>query len=332
LLITRTPFRIGFFGGGTDLPAYFTQETGRVLSATIFAHMYITVHRLSPLFPFKARVSYSQTELAYDVDEIKHPVVRECLKLLKIEEPIEITSIADIPGKTGLGSSSSFTVGLLHALHAYKGEIVSAEQLAEEACHIEIDVLNEPIGKQDQYAAAFGGLREYTFRGDGTVSAYPIPCNQETLSSLFGYLMLFYVGGTRNTRDILQEQSDKTISNLGTMTQMRDMCEQAVGILNNGCEHLTGFGQLLNRAWKHKRSLTSSVSSMEIDDLYDTALNAGAIGGKLLGAGGAGFLLLFVPREKQKRVREAFRGCIEQPVEFDPEGSRIIYVGSGEYR
>lgn len=327
MLITCTPFRVSFFGGGTDLPAFYRAEPGRVLSTAISAHMYITVHRLSSLYPFRFRISYSQTEQVQDVNEIKHPVVRECLRMLEVDEPIEITSVADIPAKTGLGSSSSFTVGLLHALHAFKGDIVSANQLAEEACHVEINLLKEPIGRQDQYAAAFGGLRQYTFMQDDTVSVRPVICTRETITCLFENLMMFYVGGTRDAREILEEQSAGTAAKIGTLRSMRDLCEDAYKILNNGSKHLVDFGELLHEAWALKRGVTSQISNSIIDERYEQALEAGAIGGKLLGAGGTGFLLLFVEKNKQSNVRSALSNLVEQRITFEPEGSRIVYVG-----
>ncbi len=327
MLITTTPFRVSFFGGGTDLPSFYRLEPGGVLSTTIAAHMYITVHRLSSLYPFKYRLSYSRTELAASVSEIKHPVFRECLKLLQIREPMEITSIADIPARTGLGSSSSFTVGLLHALHAFKGEYASPEQLAEEACRVEIDKLKEPIGRQDQYAAAFGGLRRYTFIDDGTVSVRPVICRAEVLRRLFDSLLMFYVGGNRDARDILTAQNALAPEKLPVLRRMRDLSEEGERILRRGGRGLKDFGALLDENWKLKKSLAPGICPPAIDRWYARARKAGAAGGKLLGAGGTGFLLLFVEKKNRPSVRRALRGLIEQPVVFEPEGSRLIYVG-----
>jgi len=327
MLITCTPFRVSFFGGGTDLPAFCEKNTGKVLSTTIAAHMYITIHQLSNLYPFKIRVSYSRTELAKSTEEVQHPVVRECLKMLKVDRPIEITSIADIPAGTGLGSSSAFTVGLLHALHAFQSAYAPPEQVAEEACRIEIDLLGEPIGKQDQYAAAFGGLRKYTFQGCDQVSIRPTICRPETLSQFYDSLLMFYVGGSRKTKDILTEQNARTEENMSILLKMRDMCDQGEEILQGNPDGLPAFGQLLDQAWRLKRSLTDKISNRLVDQWYDRARQAGAIGGKLLGAGGTGFLLLFVEKEKQPGVRKALGDLIEQPLLFEPEGSRIIYVG-----
>jgi len=331
MLITCTPFRVSFFGGGTDLPNFCEKEVGKVLSTTIAAHMYITIHQLSVLYPFKIRVSYSRTELAMEPEEIQHPVVRECLKMLKIKQPIEITSIADIPSQTGLGSSSSFTVGLLHALHAFQGELITPEQLAEEACRVEIELLGEPIGKQDQYAAAFGGLRKYTFlKGEGVI-AHPIICRQETLIRFFDSLMMFYLGGTRAASEILREQNLRTDHNMNNLREMRDMCDRGEEILQGKPEDLPAFGALLDESWQIKRKLAPHISSPQIDQWYGRACEAGAIGGKLLGAGGTGFLLLYVEKENQSRVREAFDKLIEQPVTFESEGSRIAFIEESEF-
>lgn len=327
MLITCTPFRVSFFGGGTDLPSFYQKEPGQVLSTAINAHMYITVHRLSALYPFKIRLSYSQTELVKEPDEIKHPVVRQCLKLLRIKKPIEITSIADIPSQTGLGSSSSFTVGLLHALHAFQGDFASPDQLAEEACRVEIDLLHDPIGRQDQYAAAFGGLRHYTFFSDDTVSVRPLISTKKSIQLLFNQLMMFYTGGNRAAHEILQEQSDNTSANMPTLRRMRDLCEAGEKILRGGQKDISDFGRLLHETWQLKRTLTSRISNPRIDKWYDRARRAGALGGKLLGAGKAGFLLLFVEKDKQNQVRKALSDLIEQPISFEPEGSRLIYVG-----
>ena len=331
MLITCTPFRVSFFGGGTDLPSFYQKEPGQVLSTAINAHMYITVHRLSALYPFKIRVSYSRTELVKKPDEIKHPVVRQCLKLLRINKPIEITSIADIPSQTGLGSSSSFTVGLLHALHAFQGDFASPDQLAEEACRVEIDLLHDPIGRQDQYAAAFGGLRRYTFFEDDTVGVRPLICPKKSIELLFDHLMMFYTGGNRAANKILQEQSKKTTINLPALRKMRDLCQDGEKILRSDSANISDFGRLLHETWQLKRTLTSQISNPRIDKYYERARAAGALGGKLLGAGKAGFLLLFVEKDKQNQVRIALRDLIEQPISFEPEGSRLIYVGKNWY-
>ena len=243
MIISRTPFRVSFFGGGTDLPAFYEEEPGAVVSSAINYHMFITVHRLSSLHPHRIRLSYSRTELVNSPEELQHPVVRAVLQWLDIREPIEITSIADIPARTGLGSSSSFTVGLLHALHVFRGEAVSAEQLAQEACHIEINLLGEPIGRQDQYAAAYGGVNYFRFMPDHVVHVQQVPCSRETLCKLERHLMMFYVGGTRSASDILSEQSKETPNKRHYLRQMRDLCPEALRILSSGRD-LVRFGEL----------------------------------------------------------------------------------------
>lgn len=330
MIISRTPFRVSFFGGGTDLPAFYQDEPGAVVSTTINRYMYITVHRLSSLYDHRIRLSYSKTELVYSAEELQHPVVRAALQILHIREPIEITSIADIPARTGLGSSSSFTVGLLHALHAFRGDYVSAEQLAKEACHVEIDVLGEPIGRQDQYAAAYGGLHYYEFLPDHTVRVTPVLCSRETVDALRRSLLMFYTGGSRSASEILSRQSQETESKRERLREMRDLCCEALHILARG-DNLLAFGDLLHHAWKLKRSLTDGITNDHIDSIYDRARQAGAIGGKLLGAGGAGFLLLFVGERNHEQVRAALSNLIEVPFEFESEGSKIIYYLDGRY-
>jgi len=331
MIISRTPFRVSFFGGGTDLPAFYQEEPGAVLSTTINQYMYLTVHTLSPLYEHRIRLSYSKTELVKSIQQLHHPAAKAALQLLQIDEPIEITAIADIPAKTGLGSSSSFVVGLLHALHAYQSEYVSPEQLARQACHVEIDLLSEPIGRQDQYAAAYGGLRYYQFQPDHSVHTTPVLCSREVIDILKGSLMMFYTGGSRSAAEILSRQSKQTKEKQPTLRRMRELCTEALAVLANG-KNLNVFGELLHEGWKLKRTLTEGITNEHIDNIYEQARRAGAIGGKLLGAGGAGFLLLFVEEEKQRQVRKQLQDLIELPFDFDYEGSTIIYYNDWEKR
>jgi len=328
MIISRTPFRVSFFGGGTDLPAFYQNESGAVVSTTINRYMYITVHPVSPLYDHHIRLSYRKTEVVHSVQELQHPVVRAALEMLGFHEPIEITSIADIPARTGLGSSSSFTVGLLHALHVFRGEYVSAEQLAQEACHVEIDLLGEPIGRQDQYAAAYGGLRYYEFLPDHTVRVSPVLCSRKTIDALHRSLMMFYTGGSRSAREILSRQSKETQNKHEDLREMRDLCSEALHILACG-NNLVAFGDLLHHAWQLKRDLVDGITNERIDGIYNRARQAGAIGGKLLGAGGAGFLLLFVEQRHHDRVRAALSDLIEVPFDLESEGSKIIYYVDG---
>lgn len=324
MIISRTPFRISFAGGGTDLEDFYSVEPpGAVVSACLDKYMYICINKR---FDHTVRVSYSKTEIVDTFDEIKHPIVREALKLTGITGGIEITSIADIPSGTGLGSSSSFTVGLLHALYAYKGIYVAPETLATEACHIEIDILREPIGKQDQFIVAFGGLQHIRFNSDGTVYVDPIVCSKETKAELSDNLLMFYTGNSRMSSSILSKQKKDMSKNLKYLTSMRNLSTEIKKILTKG-KNLSEFGKALHEGWMLKKQLADDISNENIDEYYAKALNVGAVGGKLVGAGGGGFLLLYVERHNQRRVREALASLREVPFSFEPEGSKIIFVG-----
>lgn len=324
MIISRTPFRVSFVGGGTDLPSFYARYQGAVVSMTIKKYVYITVNKR---FDDTLRLSYSKTEIVNALDAVQHPLFRETLRFAETHAGIECTSIADIPSGTGLGSSSSFTVGLLHALHAFQGRHKTAEDLAEEACHLEIDVLGEPIGKQDQYAAAFGGLRRFRFNEDGSVYVDPVICQHETKRVLFEHLLFFYVGGNRDAREILEEQSKQTVRNIEYLRRLRALVDRFHLVLVRGTG-LTELGELLHESWLCKRQLAESVSNSRVDEYYDRARAAGALGGKLLGAGQSGFLLLFCPPSAKAAVREALHDLREVEFGFEPEGSKIIYVGS----
>ncbi len=324
MIITQTPFRVSFVGGGTDLKEYYKDGHGAVVSTTIRKYIYVTAKKQNRLHPHRIRVSYSKTENVTRVDEIEHPIVREALKFLSIDEPLEINVIADVPARTGLGSSSTFTVGLLHALHALKEEHVSRRQLAEEACHIEIDVLGRPIGKQDHYAAAFGGLNYIRFNSDESVLVDPVIVNRHTRERFFGNLMMFYTGMTRDSHSILAKQKSATAGKMDLLHSMKDMTIEAKGILEEGSD-LDKFGSLLDRAWKQKSRMVEEISNKDIESHYQVAKKAGAIGGKLLGAGGGGFWLFYVPAEKQDKVRTALGELVELEMQYEPQGSRIIF-------
>lgn len=323
MIISRTPFRVSFVGGGTDLPSFYSRQPGAVISMAVDRYVYITVNRR---FDDTLRLSYSKTEIVDALDDVKHPLFREALRMSGVHSAIEATSVADIPSGTGLGSSSSFAVGLMHALHAFQGRHKTAEELADDACRLEIDILGEPIGKQDQYAAAFGGLRRYRFNPDGTVFVDPVICSEGVKNRLFENLMFFYVGGTRDAREILQAQSDSTERKLEHLQRICDLVDRFHDVLIRGSD-VRELGELLHESWLSKRELAANVSNSRVDQLYEDARNAGAIGGKLLGAGQSGFLMLFCPTSKQGRVREQLRGLREVPMSFEPEGSKIIYVG-----
>jgi D-glycero-alpha-D-manno-heptose-7-phosphate kinase len=327
MIITRTPFRISFAGGGSDLEAYYAHEPGAVLSAAIDKYMYISaMERFGGTF----RISYSRTELVDTVEEIAHPIVRECLIKHQIREGLEIVSMADLPAQSGMGSSSSFTVGLLHALHTLSGHAVTARQLAEEACHMEIEVLKEPIGKQDQYIAAFGGLQLIRFQTDGHVSVDPVICPRETRRELNRRLMLFHVGGARAAREILTEQKANTPSRMPAIRKMCGIAFQLREVLTSGGD-LNEFGRFLHQAWELKRTLADSITNGRLDEYYDRGLRAGALGGKVLGAGGGGFLMFYCEPHLQDRLRAKLAELAECPFSLEPEGSKVIHVGSNRW-
>ncbi len=325
MIISRTPLRISFCGGGTDLSSYYSREQGAVVSAALNKYVYITVNRLSRYFQNRILLKYSQSELCDSVDEIRHPIIREAMKMTGVVDRVEITSMADIPAGTGLGSSSTYAVGLLHALYTFKGEFVSAERLAREACRIEIERLGDPIGKQDQYIAAYGGICHIRFNADETVFVDPVVCSYETKLALQDNLMMFYTGRTRNAGEILEKQKASTHEKMDVLTRMRDLVGEALEVLREG-RSLNRFGELLHEGWLMKRSLVDSISDDDINNHYETAISAGALGGKILGAGGGGFFLFYVERQNQERVRQAMSNLQELTFRFEPQGSKIIYI------
>ena len=323
MIISRTPLRVSFAGGGTDLESYYSTGFGAVVSCTIKKYAYVTVNRR---FDDDIRVSYSKTEIVKTVDDVEHGLVREALRKVGIRNGIEITTIADIPSKgTGLGSSSAITVGLLNALYAFKGFRAGPEKLAREACEIEIDRLKEPIGKQDQYIAAYGGVQHIRFNADDSVILNPVICPPETKRELEDHIMMFYTGKTRMAKDILKEQKANIPSKKDVLDRVRDHAEQLFHDLTS--LQISKLGLSLKEGWELKKSLADGVSDTEIDGLYDTALSAGAEGGKIAGAGGGGFLVLFVEPENHWAVRNALNGLKEIEFKLEPQGSKIIYVG-----
>lgn len=321
MIISRTPFRISFAGGGTDLPAFFLEHSGAVVSTAIDKYMYITVNRY---FDDRIMLKYSRTELAKRVGDIRQPILREALKLTGITGGIEITSMADIPGGTGLGSSSSFAVGVLHALHAYKGEFVTAEQLAREACDIELLRLKEPGGKQDQYIAGYGGFQFFEFMPNGTVKADPVIFPDKVRAELRERLILLYSGVTRRSGAILRRQRARFRVQTKGLMRLRELAEFSRRELQLGM--VDGLGEILHESWEIKKSLAGGVTNPRIDRAYGAARRAGAAGGKILGAGGGGFLLLFAQPKKRNAVIKAVHGWREISFDFEPEGSKIIYV------
>lgn len=320
MIITKTPLRISFTGGGTDLPDYYLKRGGAVVSAGINKYIYIAVNKK---FDNRIRVSYSKTEIVDEVEDLQHELVRECMKLVGIKGGIEITSIADIPSGTGLGSSSAFTVGLLNALHTYDGYNPSSEELAQQACHVEISVLKHPIGKQDQYAAAYGGMNYFQFDRDDTVTRGRIYLSESDARKMRQRLMLFYTGLTRSADTILKEQKQNTAGKLETLDYMRDQAAAMYRELTqNGFNEK--FGQALHEGWLKKQSMASTITNSAIDECYEKALAAGAVGGKLLGAGGGGFLLFYCDEEKQEAVERAV-GLPRVNFHISLRGSRVIF-------
>lgn len=330
MIISRTPFRVSFLGGGTDLPSFWQEEEGAVLSTAIDKYMHITVN---DRFDESFRLSYSKTEICKSVDEIEHKIIRTVLKNYEQRarektrgRGLEILSMADIPSGTGLGSSSSFTVSLLHALKGHLGLFQSAEDLAREASRIEIEDLCEPIGKQDQYAAAYGGLRYIRFLPSGEVSAEPVICSLNTKHALEAHMLVLYTGVTRSASGVLQEQKSNTEKKRETLRAMRDLAFRMKQSLEAG-DSIRRSGELLHEGWNLKKTLASGISGGSIDDWYARAMAAGAYGGKILGAGGGGFLMVLCPPEKQARVCAELPELVPVAMKFDPFGSRIIFVG-----
>ncbi|HEY0817442.1 MAG TPA: GHMP kinase [Rhizobacter sp.] len=322
MIISQTPYRVSFAGGGTDLPAFYRQEYGAVLSMAIDKHMYVTV---SPRFEKTARVAYTKVEIAESVNDIQHELVREALKITGLSRHIEITTVGDVPAGTGMGSSSSLTVGLLQALYAYKGQIISAKNVAEQACKIEIDILGKPIGKQDQYAAAFGNLNYIRFNPDDTVDVEPVPAPAETMKELSSRMMLLYTEQQRDADGILKRQSEGTKDRMPVLRAMRDLAQE-MRVAITGANGLDEFAKLLHQGWELKRSLGFGISMERVDAWYEQARKLGAQGGKLLGAGGGGFLLLVAPKERHNLIRDALGNPRELTLDIDRRGGRVIFI------
>lgn len=329
MILTRTPFRISFFGGGTDYPAYFDRfGVGSTLSTTIDKYCYITCRSLPPFFDTKSRVVWSKIELVNHPDEIEHPTVRETLKHLDINDGIEIHHYGDLPAMSGMGSSSSFVVGLLNALSTLQGREMDKRKLALDAIHIEHVRAKQNVGYQDQVAAAYGGFNRTTYGGPERINVRPVAVSPEVKTALQDRLMMFFTGLSRTASEIAAEQIKTTAEKereLRRILSLVDEAERSLGSLKT----LDEFGKLLHETWMLKRTLTSSISNLKIDNMYEAARNAGALGGKLLGAGGGGFLLFYVPLEKQDAVRAALKDYLNIPFRFEDQGSQVIYNVSG---
>jgi D-glycero-alpha-D-manno-heptose-7-phosphate kinase len=328
MIITRTPFRISFFGGGTDYPVYYKEYGGSCLSATINKYCYISCRNLPPFFDHKYLIRYSRKEVVKRIEDIQHPSVRECLKFIGYENGIELIHTADIPALSGIGSSSAFTVGFLHALHALKGEIVTKRQLAREAINIEQNLIKENVGSQDQVAVAFGGFNRIEFGGEKEFYVAPMTIANEKIELLQDHLMLFFTGFARNASEIAGEQIKKTPEKKSELKTMMEIVDEAVNIIKDNSD-IKYFGKLLHESWKLKRSLTNLISTKVIDELYEAALSAGAIGGKILGAGGGGFMLLFAPPENHQAIKEKLK-LLHVPFHFENLGSQIILYSTQE--
>lgn len=329
MIISRTPFRISFFGGGTDYPEWYRAHGGAVLATTIDKYCYINCRYLPPFFEHKFCIVYSKVEHCQVIDEITHPAVREALRFLAVERGVEIHHDADIPARSGIGSSSAFTVGLLNALYALKGQMVSKRRLAAESVHLEQDVLKETVGSQDQVLAAYGGVNHIVFHAGGGFTVTPITVGAARLQELHSHLMLFYTGIKRTASTIAESFVDRLDGRRRQLRIMRDLVDESLSILTSERDILN-FGDLLHEAWAAKRSLSASVSNAEVDAMYAAARDAGALGGKLVGAGGGGFLLLFAPPHAHHAVRERLDSLIQVPFKFDFSGSQIIFCDREE--
>lgn len=330
-VVTRAPFRISFAGGGTDLPSYYERDYGAVVSSTINKYVYVVINACRPILHqgvdepgrHRIRLSYSFTENVQSPDELSHPIVREALKFLDLDKPMDITTMADVPAGTGLGSSGTFSVALLHALHLIMGDNPGPDQLADEAAHIEINLLDRPVGKQDHYAAAFGGLNNMKFLSDGKVKVKPAASAETARDRLFPCLMLLYTGQSRDASQVLEEQKSNVEDLVDELSTIRYHANELEKLFQADFD-VSSFGTVLNQTWIQKRKLARSISSDHIDKLYERGIRAGALGGKICGAGGGGFLLFVVDPERRSTVREALAELDELEIGFEPHGSRTL--------
>jgi len=329
MIVSRTPYRISFFGGGTDYPEWYGKHGGAVLATTIDKYCYITCRYLPPFFEHRYCIVYSKTEHCQTIDEIAHPAVREVLRFLGMERGVEIHHDGDLPARSGMGSSSAFTVGLLHGLYALSGQMVSKHLLATESVHLEQDILKETVGSQDQVLGAYGGFNHIQFHPNGEISVMPITVDSGRLKELSAHLMLFYTGIKRTASDIAGSFVNGIDGRRRQLRIMKDLVDESIAIVSGG-RNILEFGELLHEAWLAKRSLSVRVSNSDVDTMYEEARGAGAIGGKLLGAGGGGFFLLFVPPSKQRNVRERLNTLIHVPFKFEFSGSQIIFCDREE--
>ncbi len=324
MIISRTPHRISFFGGGTDYPDYYLKHGGKVLGAAIDKYCYLSLRKLPPYFEFKHRVVYSKMENVNTIDEIVHPAVRETLKYLNIDFGVSVHHDGDIPARSGMGSSSAFTVGILNSLHALNGKMVSREELTREAINVEQKLIKESVGSQDQTFAAHGGFNIIEFLQNGEIFVEPIIITPERLKAFEDRLMLFFTGLSRTASDIASDKIKNIPNNNQNLSRMKNLVDDAYKIIVSPDRNLSEFGELMNETWELKKSLSDKISNQEIEEMYAAALKNGAIGGKLCGAGGGGFMLLYVLPRNQQKVREALNGYLHVPFKFDFDGSKII--------
>ncbi len=324
MIITRTPFRVSFFGGGTDYPLHYKEHGGAVLSTSINKYCYISCRYLPPFFDFQYLLRYHFREEVNKISEIEHPSVRECLKFLKMGKGIEMVHTGDIPALSGIGSSSAFTVGFLNTLYALKGRMVTKRQLASEAIHVEQVLIKENVGSQDQVAAAFGGINKIEFGGNKEFFVHPLTISNEKLDYLQNCLMFFFTGLTRRASEIVGEQIKNTPNKKKELRTIRGMVGEAVNILDGSIDNYEDFGRLMHEQWKIKKDLSRLVTTPKIDEIYNTALKAGAIGGKLCGAGGGGFMILFAKPEDHPRIKEKLKNLLLVPINFEMMGSQTI--------
>lgn len=329
MIISQTPFRISFFGGGTDYPAWYRLHGGAVLATAIDKYCYLSCRHLPPFFEHKHRIAYSKVEMVKDIEQIEHPAVREVLRFMELKEGLEVHHDGDLPARSGMGSSSSFTVGLLNTLYALSGQVVSKEELAAQAIHIEQNLIGEVVGSQDQVTVAMGGLNKITFHKDDRFEVTPVILAPERRDQFESHLALYFTGISRFASEVAKSKVENFLAREKELFLMREFVDEALEILQANHVPLTEFGKLLDEAWKVKRSLSSKVTSPRIDEIYAEGMRAGALGGKLLGAGGGGFVLFVIPPELKPKLREKLHPLIEVNFRFDHQGSRIVLYNPG---
>jgi D-glycero-alpha-D-manno-heptose-7-phosphate kinase len=325
LIICRTPTRISFFGGGTDYPIWYEKNGGSVLSTSINKYSYITVRYLPKFFDYKYRIRYYKTEETDNLSEIEHPSVRECAKFVGIEEGFEMAHNSDLPAGSGLGSSSTFTVGMLHSLYALKSYMPTRRELAVNALHVEQELIGEAVGSQDQIAAAWGGFNKISFGGERNFEVDPIILSKDRLKELQDNLLLCFTGYSRSAPKIAEVQISETPSKYRELNDMQSLTTAAFELLKDSSGDLDEFGRMLNTQWRIKKSLASKITNSKLDQIYDVGIKNGAIGGKILGAGGGGFMLFYAQKEKQQKIIESLSSKLFVPFRFDNSGSKIIY-------